>query len=103
MRASATALAAYGKNARRFFVGGNWKANPATTADAHALVATLNGFNLAPTTEVVVAPPSVWLTDVRAKLRKDVAVSAQVRDRRGAGSHSLAGAGARPRPCRRRE
>lgn len=78
MRTSVTALAAYGKATRKFFVGGNWKANPATTADAHALVATLNGFNIAPTSEVVVAPPSVWLTEVRSKLRKDVGVSAQV-------------------------
>ena len=38
----------------------------------------LNSAKVASTTEVAVSPPSVFLADVKAKLRKDFNVSAQV-------------------------
>ena len=57
-------------------MAGNWKAN-GSPASIQSRVATLNSGRTAATTEVVVAPPSIFLGDVRAKLRKDFSVSAQ--------------------------
>ncbi|KAI0266353.1 triose phosphate isomerase [Gloeopeniophorella convolvens] len=62
---------------RQFFVGGNFKMNPATREAKRALVKTLNEANLDPQTEVVVAPPSLYLIPVLESLRKDVKVAAQ--------------------------
>ena len=64
--------------ARKFFVGGNWKAN-GSTSQVQSLVSMLNSGRTAASTEVVVAPPSVFVGDVRSKLRKDFSVCAQVR------------------------
>ncbi|KAI0030549.1 triose phosphate isomerase [Vararia minispora EC-137] len=63
--------------ARKFFVGGNFKMNPATREQKRALVKILNDANLDPNVEVVVAPPSLYLISILEILRKDVQVSAQ--------------------------
>eukprot|EP00933_Yihiella_yeosuensis_P066183 TRINITY_DN7030_c0_g1_i1.p1 TRINITY_DN7030_c0_g1~~TRINITY_DN7030_c0_g1_i1.p1 ORF type:complete len:305 (+),score=101.22 TRINITY_DN7030_c0_g1_i1:68-982(+) len=74
-RMSRTAL-----NARKFFIGGNWKAN-GTPESVKSLVDDLNAAKLEVDTEkdvqVVCAPPSVFLAEVAGSLRKDFAVSAQ--------------------------
>ncbi|KAL9708566.1 triosephosphate isomerase [Leucoagaricus gongylophorus] len=62
---------------RQFFVGGNFKMNPVSKAAESALVGGLNSATLDPNTEVVIAPPSIYLLSVKASVRQDVAVSAQ--------------------------
>eukprot|EP00752_Nemacystus_decipiens_P008129 g7269.t1 len=61
---------------RKFFVGGNWKCN-GSVSKVDELVGVLNASNITSNTEVVVAPPSVYLHGVSQKLRGDVKVSAQ--------------------------
>jgi glyceraldehyde 3-phosphate dehydrogenase len=62
--------------ARKFFVGGNWKCNGSVT-QINELVSMLNQFSLTSETEVVVCPSQVYLQGVKDKLRKDIAVGAQ--------------------------
>ncbi|EKM77771.1 hypothetical protein AGABI1DRAFT_115036 [Agaricus bisporus var. burnettii JB137-S8] len=62
---------------RQFFVGGNFKMNPIDRATEASLVGGLNKATLDPTTEVVIAPPAIYLISVKASVRPDVAVSAQ--------------------------
>ncbi|KAH9072950.1 triose phosphate isomerase [Lactarius deliciosus] len=62
---------------RQFFVGGNFKMNPVSREAKRALIKTLNDATLHPETEVVIAPPSLYLIPVLELLRKDVKVSAQ--------------------------
>ncbi|KAI9511971.1 triose phosphate isomerase [Russula earlei] len=62
---------------RQFFVGGNFKMNPATREAKRALVEVLNQAPLDPNTEVVIAPPSLYLIPILDLLRKDVKVAAQ--------------------------
>ncbi|KAH9050210.1 triose phosphate isomerase [Lactarius hengduanensis] len=62
---------------RQFFVGGNFKMNPVSREAKRALIKTLNDATLDPQTEVVIAPPSLYLIPVLELLRKDVKVSAQ--------------------------
>jgi triosephosphate isomerase len=62
---------------RQFFVGGNFKMNPVSRDAKQKLVKTLNDATLDPNTEVVIAPPSLYLIPVLDLLRKDVKVSAQ--------------------------
>lgn len=75
-RMSRTALSA----ARRFFVGGNWKAN-GSPASVKQLIAELNDAKIEVDTskdvEVVCSPPFVYLSQVKSDLRKDFAVAAQ--------------------------
>ncbi|ELR11347.1 triosephosphate isomerase [Acanthamoeba castellanii str. Neff] len=59
-------------SARRFFVGGNWKANGGQSF-VRSLVADLNAGNVPEDVEVVISPPSLYL----AQVRKEIAVSAQ--------------------------
>ncbi|ESN96059.1 hypothetical protein HELRODRAFT_185065 [Helobdella robusta] len=61
---------------RHFFVGGNWKMN-GTYASIDEILKFLNGDNLDPKTEIVVAPPSLYLSYVRGKLNKNISVAAQ--------------------------
>jgi triosephosphate isomerase len=63
---------------RKFFVGGNWKAN-GTTESVKKLVEVLNHGDVPSedVVEVVVAPPFVFLTLVKSLLRSDFAVAAQ--------------------------
>eukprot|EP00823_Brevimastigomonas_motovehiculus_P000183 TRINITY_DN10297_c0_g1_i1.p1 TRINITY_DN10297_c0_g1~~TRINITY_DN10297_c0_g1_i1.p1 ORF type:complete len:267 (+),score=56.45 TRINITY_DN10297_c0_g1_i1:27-827(+) len=70
---------------RRFFVGGNWKCN-GNLKSINTLMETLNKAKVKESTQVVVAPPSVYLTSVKAKLRKDFAVSGQDVSFRGLGA-----------------
>ncbi|PFH48809.1 hypothetical protein AMATHDRAFT_76525 [Amanita thiersii Skay4041] len=63
--------------ARKFFVGGNFKMNPMTREAKVSLVSGLNNADLDPATEVVIAPPSLYLIPVLETVRKEVAVSAQ--------------------------
>lgn len=62
--------------ARKFFVGGNWKCNGSVT-QATELVSMLNQSSLSTNTEVVVCPSQVHLLKVKEGLRADVAVGAQ--------------------------
>lgn len=66
--------------ARRFFVGGNWKAN-GTPASVKQLVADLNSATLEvdakKDVEVVCSPPFIYLSEVKSSLRSDYAVAAQ--------------------------
>lgn len=62
---------------RRFFVGGNWKANPKTKEEAAALISTLNSAQIDAPVEVVVAAPAIFLPLVKQTLRPDWGVSAQ--------------------------
>ena len=71
-----------GANARKFFVGGNWKAN-GSLKQVESLVKVLNGGTVASSTEVVVAPSAVHLASVKSTLRKDFGVAGQVSRARG--------------------
>ncbi|KZT70547.1 Triosephosphate isomerase [Daedalea quercina L-15889] len=62
---------------RQFFVGGNFKMNPATRQQKTTLVKVLNEATLDPAVEVVIAPPAIWLITLRETLRNDIKVSAQ--------------------------
>jgi triosephosphate isomerase len=62
---------------RRFFVGGNWKANPKTKEEATSLINTLNAAEIVAPVEVVVASPAIFLPLVKQSLRPDWGVSAQ--------------------------
>lgn len=63
---------------RKFFVGGNWKCN-GTLEQVKKLVSTLNEAEVPSedVVEVVVSPPFVFLSMVKALLRSDFAVAAQ--------------------------
>jgi len=62
---------------RKFFVGGNWKANPTTVAEAEKIIAFCNEAKIECNVEVVVASPFVYLPLLKSKLRADWAVSAE--------------------------
>lgn len=62
--------------ARKFFVGGNWKCN-GSVAQAESLVSMLNQSNFDVNTEVVVCPSQIHLHLVKNNLRTDVGVGSQ--------------------------
>ncbi|KZT02829.1 triose phosphate isomerase [Laetiporus sulphureus 93-53] len=62
---------------RQFFVGGNFKMNPATLEAKRSLVKTLNEATVDPAVEVVIAPPAIYLLSLKDSLRKEIKVSAQ--------------------------
>jgi len=62
---------------RQFFVGGNFKMNPCTVEQKCALAKFLNEADLDPSTETVIAPPSLYLLPLKELLRKDIKVAAQ--------------------------
>nr|AAF34330.1 triosephosphate isomerase/glyceraldehyde-3-phosphate dehydrogenase precursor [Phaeodactylum tricornutum] len=62
--------------ARKFFVGGNWKCN-GSVQQAADLVSMLNQSSLSQDTEVVICPSQVHLQSVQSTIRGDVAVGAQ--------------------------
>jgi len=62
--------------ARQFFVGGNFKMN-GTTKSIKDILENLNNAKLDPKTEVVVAPPSLYLIPARQQLRAGIEVAAQ--------------------------
>ncbi|GAX18910.1 glyceraldehyde 3-phosphate dehydrogenase [Fistulifera solaris] len=71
--------------ARKFFVGGNWKCN-GSVQQAAELVSMLNQSSVSTDTEVVVCPSQVHLHAVQTKLRSDIAVGAQDVWTQGAGA-----------------
>ena len=62
--------------ARKFFVGGNWKCN-GSVAQVNDLISMINQSTLSTDTEVVVCPSQVYVQGVQEKLRSDVSVGAQ--------------------------
>lgn len=62
--------------ARKFFVGGNWKCN-GSVQQAKELVSILNQSSLTVNTEVVVCPSQIHIQGVKEAIRSDVAVGAQ--------------------------
>eukprot|EP00536_Pseudo-nitzschia_multiseries_P004006 jgi/Psemu1/8993/gm1.8993_g len=63
-------------DARKFFVGGNWKCN-GTVSQAKELVSMLNQSTLSTDTEVVVCPSQIHIQGVKENLRGDVSVGSQ--------------------------
>ncbi|SAL94924.1 hypothetical protein [Absidia glauca] len=61
---------------RDFFIGGNWKMN-GSVEQVKTLVEGLNKINVPAKTEVVVAPPALYIDRVRANLKKEIGVAAQ--------------------------
>ncbi|MCJ1248982.1 triosephosphate isomerase [Trapelia coarctata] len=61
---------------RQFFVGGNFKMN-GTIKSITDIVQGLNDAKLDPNTEVVIAPPALYLLLTREHLRKEIEVAAQ--------------------------
>jgi len=78
--ASKVASRAYNSSAkveaRKFFVGGNWKCN-GTVSQTKELVSMLNQSTLSTDTEVVVCPSQLHVQSVKENLRGDVSVGAQ--------------------------
>jgi len=62
--------------ARKFFVGGNWKCN-GSVSQVNDLVSMINQSTLSTDTEVVVCPSQVYVQGVQEKLRGDISVGAQ--------------------------
>ncbi|KAI5995949.1 Triosephosphate isomerase [Pisolithus albus] len=62
---------------RQFFVGGNFKMNPISRAQKKVIINELNAADLDPNTEVVIAPPSLYLLPLKDILRSDIKVAAQ--------------------------
>ena len=62
--------------ARKFFVGGNWKCN-GSVSQAEELVSMLNQSTLSTDTEVVICPAQVHLQGVTSSIRGDISVGAQ--------------------------
>ncbi|KAI9719914.1 MAG: triosephosphate isomerase [Chrysothrix sp. TS-e1954] len=62
--------------ARQFFVGGNFKMN-GSTAQIKEIISNLNSAKLDPNTEVVIAPPFLYLLVAREHLRQGIEVAAQ--------------------------
>ncbi|OAX82076.1 triosephosphate isomerase [Emergomyces africanus] len=61
---------------RTFFVGGNFKMN-GTVQSITQIISHLNSAKLDPNTEVVIAPPAIYLVLARELANKEIAVSAQ--------------------------
>lgn len=62
--------------ARKFFVGGNFKANGSLKA-IQTIVENLNGAQLDPNVEVVISPPSLFLLTTAEKVDSKIKVAAQ--------------------------
>eukprot|EP01138_Halocafeteria_seosinensis_P011658 gb/GECG01011911.1/.p1 GENE.gb/GECG01011911.1/~~gb/GECG01011911.1/.p1 ORF type:complete len:676 (+),score=87.37 gb/GECG01011911.1/:1-2028(+) len=75
-RMFASAAASSSDSGRRFFVGGNWKCN-GSFGDVENLLQRLNKASVKRNTEVVVAPPSLYLDWVSTDIRPDYATAAQ--------------------------
>jgi triosephosphate isomerase len=61
---------------RQFFVGGNFKMN-GTLASLQKLVENLNNAQLSEDTEIVIAPPSLFILPLKELVRNNIAVGAQ--------------------------
>ncbi|GLT86115.1 hypothetical protein SLE2022_042770 [Rubroshorea leprosula] len=73
-KASRTVIAMAGTG--KFFVGGNWKCN-GTKESITKLVSDLNSATLEPDVDVVVAPPFVYIDQVKNSLTERIDISAQ--------------------------
>lgn len=73
---SLSAHRAFSSDARKFFVGGNWKCN-GSLSQAQSLVQLLNSANIPSSVEVVVAPSAIHTTEIIKSLRKDIHLSGQ--------------------------
>ncbi|KAL7530241.1 hypothetical protein ACHAWF_003295, partial [Thalassiosira exigua] len=62
--------------ARKFFVGGNWKCN-GSVSQVNGFISMLNQSSLSTDAEVVVCPSQVYVQGVQDKLRPDVTVGSQ--------------------------
>ncbi|KAG8738411.1 triosephosphate isomerase [Ceratobasidium sp. 423] len=62
--------------ARKFFVGGNFKMN-GTVQSIQEIIENLNKASLDPNTEVVIAPPALYLLTSLAAVNKNIQVAAQ--------------------------
>ncbi|KAI9902566.1 hypothetical protein N3K66_001918 [Trichothecium roseum] len=62
--------------ARKFFVGGNFKMN-GTVSSIKEIVSNLNNATLDPNTEVVIAPPALYLHLVKDSAKQGIEVAAQ--------------------------
>jgi glyceraldehyde 3-phosphate dehydrogenase len=62
--------------ARKFFVGGNWKCN-GSVQQTQELISMLNQSTLTTDTEVVVCPSQIHVQKVKEGIRGDIAVGAQ--------------------------
>ncbi|XP_058190824.1 triosephosphate isomerase, chloroplastic [Rhododendron vialii] len=60
----------------KFFVGGNWKCN-GTKESISKLVSDLNSVKLEPDVDVVVAPPFIYINQVKNSLTDRIEISAQ--------------------------
>lgn len=61
---------------RKLFVGGNWKMN-GNKESIDGIIKFLNKEGVNPNTDVVVAPPALYLEYVRKNLKKEIGVAAQ--------------------------
>ncbi|KAG9311478.1 Triosephosphate isomerase [Chiua virens] len=62
---------------RRFFVGGNFKMNPCSVSDKKTIIDVLNNADLDPNTEIVIAPPALYIIPIKSLVRKEIQLSAQ--------------------------
>lgn len=66
------------KKIARALIGGNWKCN-GTVAQVKSMVDVLNAAgNFSPNSEVVIAAPSIHLGALKASIRPDIAIAAEV-------------------------
>ncbi|KAJ8454762.1 hypothetical protein ONZ45_g19176 [Pleurotus djamor] len=63
--------------ARTFFVGGNFKLNPVSIEQKKKLVEVLNGADIDTNTEIVIAPPTLYLLPFKGIIRPEIKVAAQ--------------------------
>ncbi|KAF8552777.1 triose phosphate isomerase [Imleria badia] len=63
--------------ARQFFVGGNFKMNPGSVQQKKNIIDILNQADLDPSTEVVIAPPALYLVPLKSLVRKEIQLAAQ--------------------------
>jgi triosephosphate isomerase (TIM) len=61
---------------RKRIVVGNWKMNM-NNSDAHALFESLNNVKIVSSTEIIVAPPSVYLSDFASNKNNNIYLAAQ--------------------------
>jgi len=62
---------------RQFFVGGNLKMNPCSRDEKRKLAQLLNSATINPSTEIVLAPPALYLIPLQESIRKEVQIAAQ--------------------------
>jgi len=63
--------------ARQFFVGGNFKMNPGSVEQKKGIIDILNKADLDASTEVVIAPPALYLVPLKSLVRKEIQLAAQ--------------------------